>query len=126
MDVLHYDATDNSPLITLDPDAEALIIRGESYPENTYEFYSPVMEWMRQYLEGRTEAVVLNIELEYFNSSSSKVLMDLFDLLDEAAENCPITVNWIAHEENDVVIEHGEEFAEDLEQITFNIEEISD
>ena len=66
---------------------------------------------------------VVNIELYYFNSSSSKVLMNFFEVLDKAAEQgCNITVNWIYEEEDEDSLEFGEEFAEDVDHLTFNLQ----
>ncbi|MBF0236798.1 MAG: DUF1987 domain-containing protein [SAR324 cluster bacterium] len=98
-----------------------LVMQGESYPENTAEFYAPVMAWLKQALaeEGN---LILNMEIIYFNSSSSKVFLDLFDTLEDAAKDGKnITVNWIYDAENDSALEYGEEFKEDLEHLTFNL-----
>ncbi len=65
--------------------------------------------------------IVFNFELIYFNSSSAKVLMDLFDMLDEAATANKVTVNWIYEAEDDNMEELGEDFGEDLERATFNM-----
>ena len=70
------------------------------------------------------QKVVCNIELIYFNSSSSKVLMDLFDTLEEASEDGKdIVLNWIYDEDNEASLEYGEEFAEDMESLSFNLVE---
>ncbi|MGM0593180.1 MAG: SiaC family regulatory phosphoprotein, partial [Pseudomonadota bacterium] len=61
------------------------------------------------------------------NSSASKGLMNIFDMLDEAAEEGrTVTVNWRSHPENEMAIEYGEEFEEDLENITFNMVELEE
>ncbi|MCP4105465.1 MAG: DUF1987 domain-containing protein [Desulfobacteraceae bacterium] len=110
------------PEILLDCEANVLHVKGKSYPENTAEFYEPVFIWLEQYFEQLdTQQVVVNIELSYFNSSSSKVFMDIFDMLDEAVENGKnITLNWIYDEEDDTMLEYGEEFREELESLPFN------
>ena len=108
--------------VDFDANSHRLSIIGESYPENTAEFYDSVFSWLEQYLDrDDTEAVTLNLDIPYFNSSSSKVLMDLFDLFDEAVDaGKRITVNWMYDEEDDSTLEAGEEFQEDLENLTFN------
>ena len=71
---------------------------------------------------GTIPLLTVNIEMIYFNSSSSKVLMNLFDMLDEkAAAGIKIVINWLYDEENDIALEYGEEFLEDLEDATFNL-----
>ncbi len=125
MENLNIPATKSSPEINFDAQTNILSITGESYPENTTQFYEAVFAWLENFLEElQTEEVALNIELIYFNSSSSKVLMDLFDTLEEASEDDKnITVNWIYDEDNEASLEYGEEFAEDMESLTFNLVE---
>ncbi len=95
-----------------------LSLSGKSYPENTFEFYAPVLEWVRSYFEqGAAERTVVEIELIYFNSSSSRLLFDLFDLLDEHREQYAIEVRWIYDAENESAREAGEDFVEDFEDL---------
>jgi hypothetical protein len=103
-----------------------LEIKGESYPENSATFYSPMLEWLETYLQQRHEGPVnVEIELVYFNSSSSKILMNFFDLLEDAAQNgVQIKVLWRYNQDNDVALECGEEFQEDMEHVEFYLTEL--
>jgi len=123
MENLIIEKTKSSPKIFFDFATHQHYITGESYPENTSKFYKPVLDWIIEYLEKITdEVVVFNVELIYFNSSSSKILMDLFDLLDEACvQKKNISVNWIHDPEDEALMEYGEEFAEDLENLPIHI-----
>lgn len=125
METLEITATKSSPEIKFNAQDNTLSIIGESYPENTSQFYEPVFEWLEAYLEAlNDQQVTFNMELIYFNSSSSKALMDIFDILEEASDDGKnITLNWIYDEENDAALEYGEEFAEDMETLTFNLVE---
>jgi hypothetical protein len=123
MDDLKIEATKFTPEINFDYSQRILEIKGESYPENTSEFFNPVFKWLDDYLgESTAQPTKVNIELYYFNSSSSKVLMNFFEVLDKAAEKGqPIHVNWIYEEEDEDSLEFGEEFAEDLSFLEFNL-----
>lgn len=127
MDTLAIAATDRSPEIRFDFQSRTLSLRGESYPEDVAAFYGPVLgdlEAFLKRLEG--EAVVFDIALVYFNSSSAKALMNLFFMLEAAAEaGNAITVNWHYAEDDDTMQEFGEDFAEDLAQVTFNLKPIT-
>jgi len=123
MEILTIKPTKSTPEITLDPVNHIHTIKGESYPENSMEFYRGVFDWLDEYIESLDDeqAVVFNIELIYFNSSSSKVLMDIFDIFDDACEDGKnIVVNWIYEEDNEAILEYGEEFAEDYEDLKFH------
>jgi hypothetical protein len=123
MENLKIKATKYSPEIVFDCENAQLEIRGESYPENIAEFYAPVFAWIEKYLEQLDDReVTVNMELIYFNSSSSKIFLDFFELLDEAAKNDKkITVNWIFEADDDDTREFGEEFQEDFESLNFNL-----
>jgi len=125
MENLNISATKSSPKINFDAQTNILSISGESYPENTTQFYEPMFVWLEKFIKDfKAEEVIFNIELIYFNSSSSKVLMDLFDILEDACEDGKnIIVNWIYDEDNEASLEYGEDFAEDMESLTFNLVE---
>jgi len=121
-------ATPSSPYINFDPEAMSFEIKGESYPENCWAFYRPMFDWLDEYfnrVNGRQ--VEIDMEILYFNSSSSKTFMDFFEMLDDhAGQGKNIVVNWRYHEENESAMECGEEFMEDVERIKFNLVEYSD
>ena len=108
MENLAIQGTKYTPDISLDADRNVLDVKGYSYPENAVAFYAPVLEWLDTYLERENpRSVEVNLELIYFNSSSSKILLDLFDLLeDHAAGGAEVRVNWIYDERNESAYEY--------------------
>ena len=63
-------ATQYTPEILLE--AYGVIdIKGKSYPENTFEFYLPIMNWLKEYFieKNSPKHLTVNIEITYFNSS---------------------------------------------------------
>ncbi len=115
-------ATQYTPEILLE--AYGVIdIKGKSYPENTFEFYLPIMNWLKEYFieKNSPKHLTVNIEITYFNSSSSKLFFDLFDILDEHKEDFDITINWIYDKENDSAKEAGEDFIEDFTNMKINL-----
>ena len=115
MNNLQFEATQYTPKIMLETYGVITIV-GKSYPENTFEFYMPVMNWLKNYFTETNSPhhLTVNIEITYFNSSSSKLFFDFFDILDEQKEAFDITVNWIFDRENDNAKEAGEDFIEDF------------
>jgi len=121
MQDLHIEATKYTPEINLDKNGTISLI-GKSYPENTFEFYAPMMEWLENYFENApAEKTVANIEIIYFNSSSSKLFFDFFDLLEENSDDNVIEINWIYDEENESAEEAGEDFIEDFENLNIKL-----
>lgn len=121
MKTLHLEATQYTPEITLDPIGTISMV-GKSYPENTFDFYKPIMEWIENYFDGNTaKKTTINMEIIYFNSSSSKLFFDLFDLVDENKESTKIIINWIYDKENESAQEAGEDFQDDFEDLEINL-----
>jgi len=122
MKKLHLAATKYTPEILLDPDKGLIEIRGKSYPENTFEFYKPVMKWIEEYLKCcAKDEITVNMEIIYFNSSTSKLFFDLFDMFDEVKDKYKITINWIYDEENECAQEAGEDFIEDFKDLDIRL-----
>lgn len=123
MNSLSIEKTKFTPEILFEFESRVLTIRGESYPENTAVFYKPVFKWLKDYFNNdNIEKTKVIIELYYFNSSSSKVLMNLFEELDNAGEKgMPVIVEWVYDPEDEDSLEFGEEFAEDVEHIEFQL-----
>ena len=121
MENLYLEATKYTPEIKLDTNG-VISISGKSYPENTFEFYLPVMNWIKEYFTSYAANITkFNIEITYLNSSSSKLFFDLFDLLEENSSDHDIEVNWIYDEENESALESGEDFQDDFENLNINL-----
>lgn len=124
MNRLLIEATKSTPLIDFNPEENTLIIKGESYPEDAASFYQEITEWLEKFLQEVDSSVEFNLEVIYLNTSSTKCFMNFFDMLEEASENGKdITINWYYDGENEIALECGEEFKEDL-TIPFNIIQI--
>ncbi|XPV68380.1 MAG: DUF1987 domain-containing protein [Halarcobacter sp.] len=123
MENLIIKETKYTPSIRLDAQKGLIELTGKSYPENTFEFYKPMMDWIEKYFSGNEqEKTTLNLEIIYFNSSSSKLFFDLFDLIEEAHKNHKnIEINWIYDKENESALEAGEDFKEDFIELNFNL-----
>jgi len=122
MENLKIEATKYTPEISLNAQKGTVTMVGKSYPENTFEFYEPVMKWITTYFETNpANKTQVNLEIIYFNSSSSKLFFDFFDLIEEASEKNSIEINWIYDEENESALEAGEDFQEDFESLSFNL-----
>ncbi len=123
MENLHIEATKYTPEIKLDADNGLLSFAGKSYPENTFDFYQPTLEWINAYFEEKAQKkTVIEMDIIYFNSSSSKLFFDLFDILEEAHEDGKdITIRWLYDAENENALEAGEDFKEDFESLSFDL-----
>jgi hypothetical protein len=126
VDNLVIEATKSSPYVRFDASAGVLVIKGKCYPENAAKFFCPIISWLKEFLLSSTlPQVWVEMELTYFNSSSSKALMNFLEMLEGAASaGKAVVVNWRYHEENDTALEAGEEFQDEVPAVTFNFIEI--
>lgn len=123
MENLHIKATKYTPEVDFNARDGVLGITGKSYPENTFEYYKPVIAWVEEYLKkSEVDIIIFNLDLEYLNSSSLKVYFDLFDILEIAyGEGKKFEINWIYDEENDIAQETGEDFIEDFDNLEIKL-----
>jgi len=119
---LELPKTESTPLILIDEEKGYMRFEGESYSENVISFYKVVTDWLSGYLESDFTKFTFDCALEYFNSSTSKLLYNMLtDMDDAASDGKDIVVNWYADKDNDIIIESGEDFEEDLENLKFNL-----
>lgn len=123
MDNIRIEATERSPEVDFAFDENTYALRGEAYPEDVNEFFGPLIGQLENHLNSLDNAeVTFNFELIYFNSSTAKILMMLFELLDSVAEKgSQVAVNWIYEADDDNMEELGEEYGEDLEHASFHL-----
>ena len=115
MDDLELASTTSTPSVRFFSESGLLELNGESYPENSFDFYKPLLDWVREFLETSSVSVRFKIGLTYMNTSSIKSMMDLLDLLEDAhATGREVTVTWYYDEENDRALEMAEEFREEV------------
>lgn len=115
MESLIIEKTKVTPKINFDATSHTLEIAGESYPENSMQFYQPVFNWLNEYLNAVAEPVVFNFKLQYFNTSSSKCILNILEILEDAHnEGKTIDLNWYYLEDDEDMLESGQEFGEDM------------
>jgi len=121
MDNLYTAPTPSSPEVDFKFDMHTLALRGESYPENAAAFYGEIISRLKDYLGQLDGAhVEVNIALAYFNSSSTKMLFNLIEALNDSAEaGNQVRLNWFHDEEDDTILEFGEELSEDFAALEF-------
>ncbi len=122
MQKLYLSPTSTSPEVNLSPDENIFLIRGISTPEDVRVIYYPVIDWLTRYIDSLLEnktakystgsPLKMQVDLEYFNSSSSKFLFDIFLQLKRLiTSHIPIVVEWIYDEEDVDLKEAGADIA---------------
>ena len=115
MNNLSLAATAATPCVEFNADTGILAISGESYPENAFEFFRPLLAWTAGFLKESTGSATAEIALSYLNTSSIKSVMDLLDLLEAAhREGRQVSVRWSYRKESDRALEMIEEFKEEV------------
>lgn len=126
MNNLFIEPKKNTPEIDFNFSTCVLNLSGRSFPEDASSFFKPVFDWLGEFLKFEKKDIVVNFKLKYFNTSSSKALLDILDLLDDYNNKyLSVKVNWYYDKFDDDIKESGEEFAEDL-NLPFTILEIKD
>ena len=111
MKTLLIDGTPKTPTVRFDEKTGVLEIKGRSILENALEFYKVLVEWLNEYAENPQPTTLLNIHLEYFNTSTSKFLLDVFKKLEIIQKNGQeASVNWFYDEDDEDMMECGNDY----------------
>lgn len=111
---LDIPGSQSTPAIQSSWQAGQLAMQGDSYPENSYELFDQVIDWVRRYLDDEARPLHLTLCLVYLNTSSVKAMMDIFDLLEEAhGDGHEVSVEWSYDPRNERIAELADEFRED-------------
>jgi hypothetical protein len=106
------EGTTKTPYVNFDEETGRLDIRGRAIPENSIEFFKPLIDWVDRYGRSPRSRTELHVQLEYFNTSSSKCILDLFKKLESlrAAGN-DVSVLWHYEQDDEDMLEAGEDYA---------------
>lgn len=126
MEILTIEGAPKTPTVNLNPNDGIIEIKGRSIPENSIEFYKPVVDWLEEYGNSPKEKTNVNIQLEYFNTSSSKCILDVLKKLESIAKaGNDITINWYYEEDDEDMLEAGEDY-QSIIKIPFKMIETED
>ena len=123
MEDIRIEGTPKTPTVNFITNEGLLEIKGRSIPENSIEFYKPLIDWIESYAKEPKDSTNINIQLEYFNTSSSKCILDLFKKLEAIINN--ITINWYYEEDDEDMLEAGEDY-EAIINIPFKMIEVEE
>jgi hypothetical protein len=103
--------TEDTPRVELDKDTSIFYISGRSLPENAVAFYSPVFDWLKEYIESSNSQTTFNFKFDYFNTASAKQITKILLLLQTLAEKNQVKVKWHYLKEDFDILASGARFA---------------
>lgn len=122
MEALKIHATDETPSVLLDPERNVFEFSGKSLPEDVTSFYTPVLDWLDQYDKTPRPRTVVDFRLNYFNTASSKLILDILFKLEKIHQGgTEILIRWHYETEDEDMKEAGEEYS-DLLEVPFVLE----
>ena len=125
MKPLVIEATIDSPQVNLDKDKNIFEIKGKSLPENVNIFYQPIIDWFTEYFKQPNNETLIDFKFDYINTASSKTILSLLLVVEEAVKNgANVKVRWFYEEDDEDMKDIGEEYA-DIIQVPFEIIQIS-
>ena len=124
MEELAITGTPKTPTVRSDSSQGLLEIKGRSNPENPVELFKPIVNWVEEYIQNPGDKTTVNIQLEHFNTSSSKSLIGIFKRLEALKkEGREIIINWHYDADDEDILEAGENF-ESVVEIPFRMVKI--
>ncbi len=126
MESIFIEGTQKTPSVKFDCKTGIIEIKGRSIPENSIEFYKPLVDWLEEYAKKPVDKTQVNVQLEYFNTSSSKCILDVFKKLEVIHKaKHDVVINWYYEEDDEDMLEAGEDY-ESIIRVPFKMIEIVD
>jgi hypothetical protein len=111
MEKFEIRGTVKTPTIILDPGSGELIFEGRSNPENANKFYEPVIKWMEAYVAQPADRTHLKLNLELFNTSSSKYILEVLKKIRHLADKGhSFNVMWMYEDDDLEMLDTAEAF----------------
>ena len=124
MEKLELANTEDTPYLLLDKENNQFEISGRSLPEDAFGFYSPIHKWLESYVTHANPSTELVMNLDYFNSSSARNIVEMLFILEKITETGnEIKVTWLFKEDDDVMKGRGEEI-QSVVELPFEIKMI--
>lgn len=121
MDALRIPSTGDTPEVVLDAASGEFEFSGKSLPEDVASFFDPIIEWIDTYGKSANDSSVFKFKLTYFNTASSKMILDILMKLEELSEaGVTLKVEWHYEEEDEDMEEAGEEYS-DIVEVPFEM-----
>ncbi len=116
MEAIKIKGTEDTPTVILDAAENNFEISGRSLPEDVTSFYAPILSWLSEYAKNPNPKTIFNFKLEYFNTASSKLLLDVLMKLEEMHnQGKDVLVRWYYPEDDEDMQEAGNEYADIVE-----------
>lgn len=113
--------TEDTPSVNFAPDEGIFEIAGRSLPEDVVAFYQPVIDWLGEYAKGPNKETDFIFNLNYFNTATSKILLDILVILDKMHDyGHAVKVTWLYATDDEDIQDAGEEFRDKVD-VPFNI-----
>ena len=118
------EGTPITPMVKFDLKEGRFELKGVSIAENTLEFYKPLLESLEQYAIHPCPVTQLDIQLDYFNTTSSKCLLDIFKRLELIHhKGSKVNINWYYEEQDEDMREAGHDYMAIVDMV-FNMKVI--
>jgi len=112
MKPLVLESSQDTPSVILDPRSNQFIFEGTSMPENSKKFFEPIFSWIEAYVENPNEETIVDFKMKYFNTSSTKSILDIMILFKGLAKKGKmLIINWYFFVDDEDMMEAGEGFS---------------
>ena len=134
-EVLNSQSNNMKPLV-IEPTPESLGVSlksgllefsGRSIPEDPMKLFTPILDWIEEYIKNPPASTSINLNFEYINTSSSKFILNILEILNRAydTEKSNMDINWSYEVGDEDMYELGK-FIESMIEIPMNYIEVEE
>lgn len=120
LEIINIEGKDDTPNVKLDPQTGFFEFSGKSFPEDVKVFYNPIVAWVDKYVQNPKDKTEIHFKFQYFNTASSKMILEILDRLYKIKEaGKHLVINWYYKKQDEDMLIAGEEYSS-IVDIPFN------
>lgn len=109
----------DTPKVNFDAKTGILLIEGKSFPPDVTTYFGDILSWLDEYILEPADNTVMTLKLDYFNTASSKIIMDILYKMEELhSKGKKVLIEWYYPDDDEDMMETGKEY-EELIKIPF-------
>lgn len=112
-DKLFIEPTSKTLKVVLDKQTGKFVFSGRCLPEDAKEFFNPILNWIKEYFKDPNVTTIVNFDIRYYNSTSSKMLLDMLHIYKDAInKGNNVIIQWEYDKDDEEMKQAGNDFAD--------------
>jgi len=113
--VIQISGEEDTPQILIDTQKNYIKIKGASFPEDAFETYLPILEWIKSVDKSILKELIIDLDFSILSSASNKMVYEILLKLESFYHaGIPVKMNWFCERFDEDLFEEGKNYRESI------------